>query len=58
MIATINHAFGDRFEAASNSGILTLEEGDHVYVRLRENTWVYDNEYNYPTFAGHLLFPL
>ncbi|KAI2646595.1 Complement C1q-like protein 2 [Labeo rohita] len=40
MVATINYAFGERFEAASNSTILTLEEGDHVYVRLRENTWM------------------
>ncbi|XP_050958061.1 complement C1q tumor necrosis factor-related protein 6 [Labeo rohita] len=58
MVATINYAFGERFEAASNSTILTLEEGDHVYVRLRENTWVYENIHNYLTFSGHLLFPL
>lgn len=58
MIATINHAFGNRYEAASSSTILTLEEGDHVHVRLRENTWVHDNVHNYPIFAGHLLFTL
>ncbi|KAK2900678.1 hypothetical protein Q8A67_008793 [Cirrhinus molitorella] len=35
MVATINDALGERYEAASNSIILTLEEEDHVYVRLR-----------------------
>ncbi len=49
---------GDRYESTSYSVCLTLEEGDHVYVRLLQNTWVFDNENDHNAFVGHLLFPL
>ncbi|XP_052386651.1 complement C1q-like protein 2 [Carassius gibelio] len=58
MITVYNHPLGDRFETGSNSISLTLAEGDHVYMRLRENTWVFDNENDHTSFCGQLLFSL
>ncbi|KAF4117585.1 hypothetical protein G5714_002138 [Onychostoma macrolepis] len=34
MITVFNHPLGDRYDTGSNSISLTLEEGDHVYMRL------------------------
>ncbi|XP_048036240.1 complement C1q-like protein 2 [Megalobrama amblycephala] len=58
MVYVIDHVLGDRYESTANSFSLTLEKGDHVYVRLRHNTWVFNNEADLTSFAGHLLFPL
>ncbi|RXN03423.1 complement C1q tumor necrosis factor-related 6-like protein [Labeo rohita] len=58
MITVYNHPQGARYETASNSISLTLEKGDQVYMHLRENTWVVDNENDHTTFTGHLLFSL
>ncbi|XP_073704370.1 complement C1q-like protein 2 [Garra rufa] len=58
MITVYNHPLGDRYETASNSIALTLEKGDQVYMRLRENTWVLDNVNDHTTFTGYLLFSL
>lgn len=56
MVYVINHPLGDRYESTANSLSLTLEKGDHVYVRLRHNTWVFNNEADLTSFVGHLLF--
>ncbi|KAG1934931.1 complement C1q-like protein 2 [Pimephales promelas] len=58
MVTIYNHPLGNRFDTGTNSISLTLKEGDHVYVRLRENTWVFDNVNDHTSFVGHLLFPL
>ncbi|XP_073704176.1 complement C1q tumor necrosis factor-related protein 3-like [Garra rufa] len=58
MITVYNHIQGNRYETGSNSISLTLAEGDHVYMRLRANTWVFDNENDHTSFSGHLLFSL
>uniref|UniRef100_A0A8C1Z6I4 Cerebellin 7 n=1 Tax=Cyprinus carpio TaxID=7962 RepID=A0A8C1Z6I4_CYPCA len=58
MITIYNHPQGNRYETASNSISLTLEKGDQVYMRLGENTWVFDNENDHTSFCGHLLFSL
>uniref|UniRef100_A0A8C1EVD5 Cerebellin 7 n=1 Tax=Cyprinus carpio carpio TaxID=630221 RepID=A0A8C1EVD5_CYPCA len=34
------------------------QKGDQVYMRLGENTWVFDNENDHTSFCGHLLFSL
>ncbi|XP_067308553.1 complement C1q-like protein 2 [Pseudorasbora parva] len=56
VVTIYNHPLGDRYDTGSNSISLTLEKGDHVYVRLRQNTWVFDNENDHTSFVGHLLF--
>ncbi|XP_067218405.1 cerebellin-3-like [Chanodichthys erythropterus] len=56
MVYVINHPLGDRYESTANSFSLTLEKGDQVYVRLRHNTWVFNNEADLTSFVGHLLF--
>lgn len=43
---------------ASNGVILTLEPGDQVYTQLWDKSWVYDDEANYTSFSGFLIFPL
>ncbi|XP_048010449.1 complement C1q-like protein 4 [Megalobrama amblycephala] len=43
---------------SSNGVVLILEVGDVVYVRLYPNTRIFDNENNFNTFSGFLLFPL
>ncbi|XP_063742685.1 complement C1q-like protein 4 [Eleginops maclovinus] len=58
MVTVYNHAAGNRAETATNGMTLQLEVGDHVYIRLRSTTWIYDNGNNHSTFIGHLLFPL
>ncbi|XP_056599741.1 complement C1q tumor necrosis factor-related protein 6-like [Triplophysa dalaica] len=58
MVTVYNHPHENRFETATNSIALNLEEGDDVYVRLRENTWIFNNENDHTTFVGHLLFAL
>lgn len=58
MITVYNHPLGDRFDTGSNSISLNLEKGDQVYMRLRENTWVFDNVNDHTSFSGHLLFSL
>ncbi|XP_054889701.1 cerebellin-4-like [Poeciliopsis prolifica] len=58
MVSVYNHAAGNRYETATNGMTLQLEVGDQVYMRLRQNTWIYDNSNDHSTFIGHLLFPL
>ncbi|XP_057190421.1 complement C1q-like protein 2 isoform X2 [Triplophysa rosa] len=58
MVTVYSHPQGNRYETATNSVSLILEEGDDVYVRLRANTWVFDNSNDHTTFVGHLLFAL
>ncbi|XP_032420736.1 cerebellin-4-like [Xiphophorus hellerii] len=58
MVTVYNHVAGNRYETATNGMTLQLEVGEHVYMRLRENTWIFDNSNDHSTFIGHLLFPL
>ncbi|KAK1878685.1 Caprin-2 [Dissostichus eleginoides] len=58
MVTVYNHAAGNRHETATNGMSLQLEVGDHVYMRLGANTWIFDNSNSHSTFIGHLLFPL
>ncbi|XP_019117718.1 complement C1q-like protein 2 [Larimichthys crocea] len=58
MVTVYNHAAGNRHETATNGMTLQLEVGDQVYMRLRANTWIFDNHNHHSTFIGHLLFPL
>ncbi|XP_029994812.1 complement C1q-like protein 2 [Sphaeramia orbicularis] len=58
MVTVYNHAAGNRYETATNGMALELNPGDQVYMRLRQNTWVFDNINDHSTFVGYLLFPL
>ncbi|XP_033506755.2 complement C1q-like protein 2 [Epinephelus lanceolatus] len=58
MVTVYNHVAGNRYETATNGMTLQLEVGDQVYMKLRANTWIFDNGNNHSTFIGHLLFPL
>ncbi|KAM4727992.1 cerebellin-4-like [Anableps anableps] len=58
MVTVFNHSAGNRYETATNGMTLQLEVGDQVYMRLRTNTWIFDNSNDHSTFIGHLLFPL
>uniref|UniRef100_A0A3B3X3G5 C1q domain-containing protein n=1 Tax=Poecilia mexicana TaxID=48701 RepID=A0A3B3X3G5_9TELE len=58
VVTSYNHAAGNRYEAATNGMMLQLEVGDQVYMRLMQNTWIFDNIHNLSTFIGLLLFPL
>ncbi|XP_017277650.1 caprin-2-like [Kryptolebias marmoratus] len=58
MVTVYNHPSGDRYETASNGMTLQLEPGDQVYMKLRQNTWIFDNSNDHSTFIGHLLFSL
>ncbi|XP_026016729.1 uncharacterized protein LOC113017837 [Astatotilapia calliptera] len=58
MVTVYNHAAGNRYETATNGMTLQLAAGDQVYMRLRPDTWIFDNVNNHSTFIGHLLFPL
>ncbi|XP_038129212.1 complement C1q tumor necrosis factor-related protein 6-like [Cyprinodon tularosa] len=58
MVCVYNHVAGNRYETATNGMTLQLEVGDQIYMRLRQNTWIYDNSNDHSTFVGHLLFPL
>ncbi|XP_075879107.1 complement C1q-like protein 4 [Nelusetta ayraudi] len=43
---------------SSNGARLLLEVGDVMYLKLRENSRVYDNLHHPTTFSGHLLFTM
>ncbi|XP_075882137.1 caprin-2-like [Nelusetta ayraudi] len=43
---------------SSNGVRLLLEVGDVVYLKLRQNSRVFDNENHPTTFSGHLLFTM
>ncbi|KAM9323150.1 complement C1q-like protein 4 [Pholidichthys leucotaenia] len=58
MVMVYNHPAGNRPETATNGMTLQLEVGDHVYMRLFTNSWIFDNTNKHSTFIGHLLFPL
>ncbi|XP_042354194.1 cerebellin-4-like [Plectropomus leopardus] len=57
MVTVFNHPAGNRHETATNGMTLQLEVGDQVYMRLRQDTWICDNDNNHSTFIGYLLFP-
>uniref|UniRef100_A0A673AE44 C1q domain-containing protein n=1 Tax=Sphaeramia orbicularis TaxID=375764 RepID=A0A673AE44_9TELE len=50
MVTVYNHAAGNRHETATNGMALELNPGDQVYMRLRQNTWVFDNINDHSTF--------
>ena len=58
MVTVFNHPTGNHYETATNGMTLKLEIGDQVYMRLRQDTWIYGNSNDHNTFIGHLLFPL
>ncbi|KAM8728485.1 cerebellin-4-like [Acanthopagrus schlegelii] len=58
MIYATNHPAGNHYEPATNGMTLQLDVGDQVYMRLKQNTWIFDNGNNHSTFIGYLLFPL
>ncbi|KAJ7990098.1 hypothetical protein DPEC_G00296760 [Dallia pectoralis] len=58
IIATLQHAAGNRMETTSSSIYLTLDVGDQISVKLSTNTWVFDNIFRFTTFMGQLVFPL
>lgn len=45
-------------QTGSSGATLELKKGDHVYLKLLANTWVYDNESQHSVFNGALLFRL
>ncbi|XP_076147378.1 cerebellin-4-like [Alosa pseudoharengus] len=57
-VTVYNHPAGSRFETATNGMNLELEKGDQVCMKLRANSWIYDNANDHSTFIGQLLFPL
>ncbi|XP_036419160.1 complement C1q-like protein 2 [Colossoma macropomum] len=46
----------ETFEYAVGGATLLLQQGDHVYVKLRRNSQIHDNSDNHCTFSGFLLF--
>ena len=58
MVIVYNHAAGNRPETATNGLTLQLEVGDHVYMKLMKNTWLFDNENTHCTFIGFMLLSL
>ncbi|XP_029911364.1 complement C1q-like protein 4 [Myripristis murdjan] len=46
------------YGSSSNGASLLLEVGDVVFLRLWENTRIYDDQNHYSTFSGHLLFTM
>nr|XP_013878673.1 PREDICTED: complement C1q tumor necrosis factor-related protein 3-like [Austrofundulus limnaeus] len=58
MVTVYNHVAGNRHETATNGMTLRLERGDQVYMRLTQNTWIFDDLNDHSTFNGHLLFSL
>uniref|UniRef100_A0A8C6WIQ3 C1q domain-containing protein n=1 Tax=Neogobius melanostomus TaxID=47308 RepID=A0A8C6WIQ3_9GOBI len=49
----------DSLDMGSNAAVLPLEVGDTVYVQLYANRKIFgDNDYNYNSFTGFLLFAL
>ncbi|XDV25927.1 hypothetical protein PO909_029753 [Leuciscus waleckii] len=57
MVMTFDHQ-PQHWLNSSNGVVLILEVGDVVYVRLWSGSRIYDDQYNYNTFSGFLLFPL
>ncbi|XP_078028957.1 complement C1q subcomponent subunit B-like [Epinephelus lanceolatus] len=58
MVSVWNHVAGNRHETATNGMTLQLEVGDQVYMKLSQNTWIFDNGNNHSSFIGYLLFLL
>ncbi|XP_062260834.1 complement C1q tumor necrosis factor-related protein 6-like [Platichthys flesus] len=57
IITVFNHPSTKHFDTGTNGMNIPLNVGDQVYMRLRVNTWIYDNLNYHSTFIGHLLFP-
>ncbi|XP_013125584.1 complement C1q-like protein 2 [Oreochromis niloticus] len=58
MVTVYNHPAEQRYDTGTNGMTLQLAAGDQVYMRLRPDTWIHDNNNNHSTFIGYLLFPL
>lgn len=58
VVMVYNHPLGKRYDTATNGMTLELAVGDQVYIRLSQNTWIFDNVNNHSTFTGYLLFPM
>uniref|UniRef100_A0A3B4FS03 C1q domain-containing protein n=1 Tax=Pundamilia nyererei TaxID=303518 RepID=A0A3B4FS03_9CICH len=52
MVTVHNHAAGNCYETATNGISLLLAAGDQVYMRLRPDTWIFDNDNKHSTFIG------
>lgn len=48
----------DTNDMGSNAVVIPLEVGDNVYVSLHANRLIYDDNQNYNTFTGFLLFTM
>ncbi|XP_034000538.1 complement C1q-like protein 2 [Trematomus bernacchii] len=46
------------YGTSANGATLLLEVGDVVFLRLIENSRIYDSDNHYSTFSGHLLFTM
>ncbi|XP_058498310.1 uncharacterized protein LOC131468273 isoform X1 [Solea solea] len=46
------------YGSSSNGATLLLEVGDVVFLRLCENSRIYDSQNHHSTFSGHLLFTM
>ncbi|XP_060940432.1 complement C1q tumor necrosis factor-related protein 6-like [Limanda limanda] len=57
IVTVSNDKSGEDHETATNGMTIHLNVGDQVYVTLRENMWIFDDDNNHCTFIGHLLFP-
>ncbi|XP_053293145.1 complement C1q-like protein 2 [Pleuronectes platessa] len=57
IVTVFNHPSAKRFDTGTNGMTIPLNVGDQVYMRLRKDTWLFDNLNNHSTFIGHLLFP-
>ncbi|XP_037402982.1 complement C1q-like protein 2 [Pygocentrus nattereri] len=47
-----------QYKYAIGGVTLLLWKGDHVYIKLRRRSQLYDNSDNHCTFSGFLLFPM
>lgn len=46
------------YGSSANGATLLLEVGDVVFLRLWQNSRIYDSENHLSTFSGHLLFTM
>ncbi|XP_043946511.1 complement C1q-like protein 2 [Protopterus annectens] len=58
VVSLWNKGDSDSGDLFSNAVILSLEVGDWVYIKLQKDDPAHDNENQYITFIGFLMFPL